>query len=282
MCKFAPTVDPHEMLKSYKKALQNMLKKKEFAGKVGIDLRLRGKVTIITGAASGIGKETALMFAQEGAKVVVADVNEKAGEETIAEIKKIGEGFFVKLDVCSREQTRQMAKVTLETFGKIDVLINNAGVAYDALMIKMTEDQWDRVLDINLKGAFYCTQAVAEVMINQGNGVIINASSVVGLYGNIGQANYAAAKAGLIGLTKTLAKELGRKGIRVNAVAPGFTMTPMMAKVPEKVIQMMREKTPLGRIAEPRDIAYAYLFLSSDEAKFVNGAVLSVDGGLTI
>ncbi|MGD0202285.1 MAG: 3-oxoacyl-ACP reductase FabG [Candidatus Bathyarchaeia archaeon] len=245
-------------------------------------MRLEGKVAIVTGAASGIGKETALLFSREGAKVVVADVFENGGEETVAEIKKTGEGFFVKLDVCNREQTKQMVKDTIERYGKIDVLINNAGVAQDALLLKMTEEQWNRVIDINLKGAFNCAQAVVEVMINQGHGVIVNVSSVVGLYGNIGQANYAAAKAGLIGLTKALAKELGRKGIRVNAVAPGFTMTPMMANVPDKILQMMREKTPLGKLAEPRDIAYAYLYLASDEAKFVNGAVLSVDGGLTI
>jgi len=245
-------------------------------------VRLEGKVAIVTGAASGIGKETALLFSREGAKVVVADVFENGGEETVAEIKKTGEGFFVKLDVCNREQTKQMVKGTIERYGKIDVLINNAGIAQDALLLKMTEEQWTRVIDINLKGAFNCAQAVVEVMINQGHGVIVNVSSVVGLYGNIGQANYAAAKAGLIGLTKALAKELGRKGIRVNAVAPGFTMTPMMANVPDKILQMMREKTPLGKLAEPRDIAYAYLYLASDEARFVNGAVLNVDGGLTI
>lgn len=245
-------------------------------------MRLEGKVAIVTGAASGIGKETALLFSREGAKVVVADVYEKGGEETVAEIKKTGEGFFVKLDVCNREQTKQMVKSTIERYGKIDVLINNAGIAQDALLLKMTEEQWNRVIDINLKGAFNCTQAVVEVMINQGHGVIVNVSSVVGLYGNIGQANYAAAKAGLIGFTKALAKELGRKGVRVNAVAPGFTMTPMMANVPDKILQIMREKTPLGKLAEPRDIAYAYLYLASDEARFVNGAVLSVDGGLTI
>ena len=245
-------------------------------------MRLEGKVAIVTGAASGIGKETALLFSREGAKVVVADIFENGGEETVAEIKKTGEGFFVKLDVCNREQTKQMVKGTIERYGKIDVLINNAGIAQDALLLKMTEEQWTRVIDINLKGAFNCAQAVVEVMINQGHGVIVNVSSVVGLYGNIGQANYAAAKAGLIGLTKALAKELGRKGIRVNAVAPGFTMTPMMANVPDKILQMMREKTPLGKLAEPKDIAYAYLYLASDEAKFVNGAVLSVDGGLTI
>jgi 3-oxoacyl-[acyl-carrier protein] reductase len=245
-------------------------------------VRLEGKVAIVTGAASGIGKETALLFSREGAKVVVADIFENGGEETVAEIKKTGEGFFVKLDVCNREQTKQMVKGTIERYGKIDVLINNAGIAQDALLLKMTEEQWTRVIDINLKGAFNCAQAVVEVMINQGHGVIVNVSSVVGLYGNIGQANYAAAKAGLIGLTKALAKELGRKGIRVNAVAPGFTMTPMMANVPDKILQMMREKTPLGKLAEPKDIAYAYLYLASDEARFVNGAVLNVDGGLTI
>lgn len=245
-------------------------------------MRLEGKVAIVTGAASGIGKETALLFSREGAKVVVADIFENGGEETVAEIKKTGEGFFVKLDVCNREQTKQMVKGTIERYGKIDVLINNAGIAQDALLLKMTEEQWTRVIDINLKGAFNCAQAVVEVMINQGHGVIVNVSSVVGLYGNIGQANYAAAKAGLIGLTKALAKELGRKGIRVNAVAPGFTMTPMMANVPDKILQMMREKTPLGKLAEPKDIAYAYLYLASDEARFVNGAVLNVDGGLTI
>jgi 3-oxoacyl-[acyl-carrier protein] reductase len=245
-------------------------------------VRLEGKVAIVTGAASGIGKETALLFSREGAKVVVADIFENGGEETVAEIKKTGEGFFAKLDVCNREQTKQMVKDTIEKYGKIDVLINNAGIAQDALLLKMTQEQWTRVIDINLKGAFNCAQAVVEVMINQGHGVIVNASSVVGLYGNIGQANYAAAKAGLIGLTKALAKELGRKGIRVNAVAPGFTMTPMMANVPDKILQMMREKTPLGRLAEPKDIAYAYLYLASDEARFVNGAVLNVDGGLTI
>jgi 3-oxoacyl-[acyl-carrier protein] reductase len=175
-----------------------------------------------------------------------------------------------------------MVKGTIERYGKIDVLINNAGIAQDALLLKMTEEQWNRVMDINLKGAFNCAQAVVEVMLNQGHGVIVNVSSVVGLYGNIGQANYAAAKAGLIGLTKALAKELGSKGIRVNAVAPGFTMTPMMANVPDKILQIMKEKTPLGKLAEPKDIAYAYLYLASDEARFVNGAVLSVDGGLTI
>ena len=245
-------------------------------------MRLENKVVIITGAGAGIGKETALLFSREGAKVVVADIDEKGGKETVAEIKKTGEGFFFKLDVTNREQAKQMVEETLSEYGKIDVLINNAGIAQDALVRKMTEEQWDRVININLKGVFNCIQAVVNVMINQGKGVIINASSVVGLYGNIGQSNYAASKAGVIGMTKALAKELGRKGIRVNAVAPGYTMTRMMANVPEKILQIMREKTPLGRLAEPRDIAYAYLYLASDEAEYVSGAVLYVDGGLTI
>ena len=245
-------------------------------------MRLENKVIIITGAGSGIGKETALLFEKEGAKVVVADMNEKAGEETVAEIKKNGEGFFVKLDVSNREQSKQMVKTTLEKYGRIDVLINNAGIVQDAFLSKMTEEQWDKVIDVNLKGVFNCTQAVVEVMMNQGNGVIINTSSIVGLNGNVGQVNYAATKAGLIGMTKTLAKELGKKGIRVNAVAPGFIATPMTSNVPEKILEMMKEKTPLRRLGEPKDIANAYLYLASDEANFVNGAVLCVDGGLII
>src|SRR5574341_1185143 len=246
-------------------------------------MRLENKVTIITGAGSGIGREAALLFAKEGAKVVVADVNEKGGEETVAEIKETGgEGFFAELDVSNREQVRQVINDTLERYGKIDVLVNNAGIIQDALVLKMTEEQWDRVINVNLKGAFNCIQAVVEVMINQGNGVIINTSSIVGLNGNVGQVNYAATKAGLIGMTKTLAKELGKKGIRVNAVAPGFIMTPMTSAVPEKILEMMKEKTPLRRLGEAKEVAYAYLYLASDEANFVNGAVLCVDGGLII
>ena len=245
-------------------------------------MRLENKVVIITGAGSGIGRETALLFAKEGAKVVVADVNEKGGEETVAQIKKNGEGFFVKLDVTNREQSVQMAKTTLEKYGRIDVLINNAGIVQDAFVSKMTEQQWDKVIDINLKGVFNCIQSVVETMMKQGSGVIINTSSIVGLNGNVGQVNYSATKAGLIGMTKTLAKELGKKGIRVNAVAPGFIATPMTAGVPDKILEMMKEKTPLKRLGEPKDIANAYLYLASDEANFVNGAVLSVDGGLVI
>jgi len=246
-------------------------------------MKLENKVAIITGAGSGIGKETALLFAREGARVVVADINEKGGSDTVEGIKRNGgDGFFVKLDASSREQSKQMAGEALLRYGRIDVLINNAGIVQDALILKMTEEQWDRVINVNLKGAFNCIQAVAETMINQGSGVIINASSVVGLFGNVGQTNYAAAKAGLIGMTKALAKELGKKGVRVNAVAPGFIVTPMTSNVPEKILEIMKEKTPLRRLGEPMDVAYAYLYLASDDAKFITGAVVSVDGGLVI
>lgn len=251
---------------------------------------VKNKVVIITGAGSGIGRETAILFAKHGAKVVVADIDEKAGKETVDEIIKVleqdpdckGDAFFAKLDVSSREQSRQVVQEVLNRYGEVDVLINNAGIIQDDLITKMTEEKWDKVIDIDLKGPFFMTQAVVDDMIKHGNGEIINVSSIVGIYGNVGQVNYAAAKAGLIGMTKTLAKELGKKGIRVNAIAPGFIHTPMTANVPEKILEMMKEKTPLKRLGEPKDVAYTLLFLASDEANFINGAVIPVDGGLLI
>lgn len=245
-------------------------------------MRLDGKVAIITGAGSGIGRQTALLFSREGAKVVVVDIDERGGQNTASEIAKTGESLFCKVNICDTEQVKNMVTESLKKYGKIDILINNAGIAQDSLSSKMTDQQWDSVINVNLKGTFNCIRAVEEAMTARGKGVIINASSIVGLYGNIGQANYAAAKAGIIGMTKALGKELGRKGIRVNALAPGFTDTPMLSQVPEKILQRVRAKTPLGTLATPEDIAYAYLYLASDEAKFVNGAVLSVDGGLTL
>ncbi len=246
-------------------------------------MRLKDKVTIITGAGSGIGRGTALLFAGEGAKVVVADVNRKGGEDTVNEIRQNGgEAFFALLDISNREQIKIVVNETLDKYGKIDVLINNAGIIQDALVVKMTEEQWDRVISIDLKGPFNCIQAVVGSMIEKGGGEIINVSSIVGLYGNVGQTNYAAAKAGLIGMTKTLAKELGKKGIRVNAIAPGFIITPMTSGIPEKILEMMKEKTPLKRLGKPEDVANTLLFLASDEASFINGAVISVDGGLLI
>lgn len=253
-------------------------------------MKVKGKVILITGAGSGIGRETALMFAKNGSKVVVTDVDEKSGKETVDEIVKIlaedpdnkGDAFFAKLDTSNREQTRQVAKEVIDKYGEIDVLVNNAGVIQDALVNKMSEEQWNKVIDVDLKGPFNMIQSCVDNMIEHKIGEIINVSSIVGVYGNIGQANYAAAKAGLIGLTKTLAKELGKKGIRVNAIAPGFIATHMTSSLPEKILDAMREKTPLKRLGLPSDVAYAIMFLASDEANFINGIVLPVDGGLVI
>lgn len=245
-------------------------------------MRLQNKVALITGAGNGIGKQTALTFSREGAKVVVADINEDAGRKVVDEIlQSDGIATFEMVNVAETEDVVRMVENTVKTYGKIDVLVNNAGIVADARLVKMDFEQWQRVIDINLKGVFLCGQAVAKVMeTQQSGGVILNASSVVGLYGNFGQSNYVATKAGVIGMTKTWARELGKKGIRVNAVAPGFIATDILQSVPEKVINIMVEKTPLGRMGKPQDIANAYLFLASDEASFITGAVLSVDGGI--
>jgi 3-oxoacyl-[acyl-carrier protein] reductase len=220
-------------------------------------MRLENKVAIITGAGSGIGRETALLFAKEGAKVAITGRTAEKLEEVCNEIHENGGKAIFKIgDVSKREDMDDVVNAAMNEFGRIDILVNNAGVNKDALVTTMTKEQWNGVIEIDLSGAFNCIQAVVDVMINQGSGVIINASSISGIYGNIGQVNYASAKAGLIGLTKTLAKELGRKGVRVNAVAPGFTITPMTSEMPEKILTMMKEKTPLNKLAEPIDIAY--------------------------
>lgn len=246
-------------------------------------MRLKDKVAIITGAAQGIGAKTAEIFAREGAKVVLADYDQKKGKEKAEElVKKGAQAIFSKVDVGVLQSVQKLVEDTLAAFARIDILVNNAGITADGFLVKMSEEAWDRVLTVNLKGVFNCSQAVAQVMIKQGQGVILNATSVVGLYGNIGQTNYAASKFGVIGLTKTWAKELGPRGIRVNAVAPGYTMTAMMATVPEKLLTSFQEKTPLKRLGLPEDVAYAYLYLASDEAAYVNGEILSVDGGLVL
>ena len=246
-------------------------------------MRLKDKIAIVTGGGSGIGEATCLRFAEEGAKVVVADIDKTSVDLVVGKIKANGgtaTGFIV--DVTDRKQIKDMIFFTVKKYERIDVLVNNAGITADAKLEKMTEEQWDRVIDINLKGVFNCGQAVVNAMKQQNSGVILNTASVVGLYGNYGQTNYAATKWGVIGMTKTWAKELGSSGIRVNAVAPGFTMTPMVKKVPEKVLDKIRDKTPLGTLADPIDIANGFLFLASDEAKFITGTVLSVDGGIVL
>ncbi len=245
-------------------------------------MRLQGKTAIITGGLNGLGRETALIFAREGARVAVCDLPPDGGELLAAIQAQGGEGFYAAADVSQLCQVEAMVAAVLQKFGVVNVLINNAGITRDATLLKMTPEQWNQVIGVNLTGVFNCTKAVAPHMVERGKGRIINASSLVGLTGNFGQTNYAAAKAGLIGMTQTWARELGPKGITVNAVAPGFIATEMVKKMPEKVLQTMRERTPMRRLGEPRDIANAYLFLASDEADFINGAVLRVDGGLTL
>jgi len=246
-------------------------------------MRLKDKVAIITGASGGIGEVTAKKFASEGAKVVIVDLKKEDVDRTVLDIQRIGsEVIGIAADVTNREQVDQLISDTVSHFGRIDVVINNAGITQDAQLVKMTEEQWDRVIDVNLKGVFNVSQSAAKVMIEQKSGVILNASSVVGLYGNFGQTNYAASKFGINGMTKTWARELGKYGIRVNAIAPGFIATSMTQKMPEKVLEMMKNKSPLKRMGNPEDIANGYAFLASDEASFITGAVISIDGGVVI
>ena len=246
-------------------------------------MRLKEKIAIVTGAARGIGKKTAEFFAREGAEVVIADYDVETGKETTKEInEKYGRATFIEVDVSNIESAKQLVKKTVDQFGRLDILVNNAGITADGFLTKMDEEQWDNVIDINLKGVFNCSKFASNQMMEQGKGVILNASSVVGLYGNVGQTNYSATKFGVIGLTKTWAKELGPKGIRVNAVAPGYTNTEMMETVPDKILDKFKDKTPLKRLGAVEDIANAYLFLASDEAAYVNGEILSVDGGLVL
>ena len=245
--------------------------------------RLEGKVSIITGAGQGIGLATALKFAQEGAVVIVCDLRQDAVDAAVAQCEAAGaqaQGFA--LSVTDRGQVDAMVAAVTARFGRIDVLVNNAGITQDARLQKMSLQQFDAVIDVNLRGVFHCAQAVVDGMVAQGSGVILNASSVVGIYGNFGQTNYAAAKFGVIGFTKTWSRELGPKGVRVNAVAPGFIETPILATIPDKVLGQMQEEVPLRRLGSPAEVANVYAFLASDEASYVNGAVLEVSGGLTV
>ena len=236
-------------------------------------MRLKDRICIVTGAAQGIGAATVARFAEEGAIVIGCD-------RRADPIPGAAETFAV--DVTDRVQVDAMVAAVLARHGRIDVLVNNAGITKDARLVRMTIEQFDAVIDVNLRGVFHCSQAVAGAMVAQGSGVILNASSVVGIYGNFGQTNYAASKFGVIGFTKTWSRELGPKGIRVNAVAPGFVETPILQTIPDKVLEQMREQVPLQRLGKPTEIASVYAFLASDDASYVNGAVIEVSGGMTV
>ncbi|HLK47919.1 MAG TPA: SDR family oxidoreductase [Bryobacteraceae bacterium] len=245
-----------------------------------IETGLRNKVVVVTGGAAGIGKATARRFAQEGCRVASWDVKDGAAEEG---------GIFQKVDTGNSVAVDAAVREVVARWGTVNVLVNNAGILRDGQLVKykdgavagiMSDEQFDAVINVNLKGVFLCARAVVPHMIAGGGGVILNASSVVGLYGNFGQTNYVAAKSGLIGMTRVWARELGKYHIRVNAVAPGFIMTDMVKAMPEKILQGMKDHTPLGRAGEPEDIANAYLWLASEAASFVSGTVLSVDGGV--
>ncbi len=236
-------------------------------------MRLKDKICIVTGAAQGIGAATCAKFAAEGAIVIGCDRRADMLSEAYERHA---------VDVTDRVAVDMMVAAVRQRYGRIDVLVNNAGITKDARLVKMSLEQFDAVIDVNLRGVFHCSQAVAEGMVAQGSGVILNASSVVGIYGNFGQTNYAASKFGVIGFTKTWSRELGPKGVRVNAVAPGFVETSILASIPDKVLQHMRDQVPLGRLGRPEEIANTYAFLASDEASYINGAVIEVAGGMTV
>jgi 3-oxoacyl-[acyl-carrier protein] reductase len=245
-------------------------------------MNLEGKAALVTGASRGIGREIALELARNGANVAVNfSGSEAKANEVVDEIKKLGkDAFAIKCDVSNSEEVATMVKETIDRFGKLDILVNNAGITRDNLLMRMKEDEWDDVININLKGVFLCTKAVSRQMMKQRNGRIINIASIVGAMGNAGQANYVAAKAGIIGLTKTTAKELASRNITVNAIAPGFISTDMTDKLSEDVKVEMLKQIPLARLGEPKDIAKMTAFLASDDSSYVTGQTLHINGGM--
>lgn len=242
-------------------------------------MRLRNKVALITGAAKGIGFATAKRFTEEGAKVMLADLNEGAVMEAVGQLKN-AEPYV--LNVTDRASIGRAVDAIIAKHQRIDILINNAGITQDARLVKMTEEQFDAVIDVNLKGVFNCTQLVVPHMLDAKKGAIVNASSVVGIYGNFGQTNYSATKFGVIGFTKTWAREFGQKGIRVNAVCPGFIATEMVKAMPENILQSIEQRSWMARLGTPEEMANVYLFLASDEASYVNGVTIEASGGISL
>jgi 3-oxoacyl-[acyl-carrier protein] reductase len=244
-------------------------------------LKLIGKVALVTGAAQGIGKAVALLLARHGADIVVSDINLEKAEETAKEIESIGpKAMAIKVNVASLNDVERMVEAVLKKFGKIDILINNAGITRDKLILRMTEEDWDIVLNVNLKGTFNCTKAVVRHMAKQRSGKIVSIASVVGEMGNAGQVNYAASKAGVIGLTKTIAREFAQRGINVNAIAPGYIETPMTEVLSDKVKEELKRLIPMERLGKPEDVAETVLFLVSEESNYITGQVLNVNGGI--
>ena len=244
-------------------------------------MKLAGKVALVTGGAQGIGKAVALLLARNGADIAVSDINLEKAEETVKEVQALGrKALAIKADVATSGDVEKMVDAILSQFGKVDILINNAGIARDKLILRMTEEDWDAVLNINLKGTFNCTKAVVRHMSKQKSGKIVNIASVVGEMGNAGQGNYAASKAGVIGFTKTIAREFAQRGINVNAIAPGYIETPMTDALPDKVKEELKRMIPLDRLGKPEDVAEAVLFLVSESANYITGQVLNVNGGI--
>lgn len=242
---------------------------------------LKGKIALITGGARGIGRQIALRFAQEGAGVAVCDVNEEAAANTASELAALGvHSMSVKTDVTNLASVEEMLNKILDKFKRIDILVNNAGITKDALLVRMSQDDWDAVLNVNLKGTFNCTRAVSKIMMKQRYGKIVNVASIIGIMGNIGQANYAASKAGIIALTKTTAKELASRNVLANAIAPGFIQTEMTAKLPEDIQKKMLEAIPLGKFGKPEDVANLCLFLACDLSNYITGQTIVLDGGM--